>query len=123
MMKIQIDEKGYVQNFVLVGEGSACNINVAEPDNFSSNLQYYRAWKYDGENLIFDENRALEIEDTSKKDGIRENRMRKCFPIVNRGQFWYDTLTEDQKTEIREWYQKWLDAPETGVEPEDLDFI
>lgn len=123
MMKIQIDEKGYVQNFVLVGEGSACNINVAEPDNFSSNLQYYRAWKYDGEKIVFDSVRAYELENDFKKNDVREDRARKCFSVINRGELWYARLTEEQKAELEIWYQEWLDAPQTGVEPDDLPFI
>lgn len=120
-MKIQVDENGYVENYVLVGEGSACNIEVEEPEGFSPD--FYQAWKYDGEKIIFDEDRAQELRNKYAKDEIREDRVRRCFPIINRGQLWYDTLSENQKSEIREWYQKWLDAPETGIRPEDLDFI
>ena len=120
-MKIQVNENDYVENYVILGEGSACHIEVEEPEGFSPDN--FQAWKYDGEKLVFDESRAQDLQNESQKNEIREERMRKCFPIVNRGQFWYDTLTQSEKNEIREWYQQWLDAPETGVIPDDLDFI
>ena len=57
------------------------------------------------------------------KANIRANREEKCFPIINRGQLWYDTLTEQQHNELAVWYRAWLDATETMVEPNDLDWI
>lgn len=36
---------------------------------------------------------------------------------------WYDTLSTQQKTELRIWRQAWLDYPETGIKPEDLDIF
>lgn len=57
------------------------------------------------------------------KANIRANREEKCFPIINRGQLWYDTLTEQQHNELAVWYRAWLDATETMVEPDDLDWI
>ena len=42
-MKIQVDENGYVENYVLVGEGSACNINVELPEGFEA--EHYAAYR------------------------------------------------------------------------------
>ena len=120
-MKIQIDENGYVKNYVIVGESSACDIEVDEPEGFSPDN--FKAWKYDGDKLVYDGERAKALEIERNKDEIRFERQRVCFPVVNRGQFWYDTLTQNEKDEIREWYQKWLDAPETGVVPEKLSWL
>lgn len=53
-----------------------------------------------------------------RQNKIRENREINCFPIVNRGQPWYNTLSTEQIVEIQTWYQAWLDAPQTFVEPE-----
>lgn len=50
-------------------------------------------------------------------DDIRERRKYECFPIINRGQLWYNKLTEAQKSELDAWYQAWLDAPQTLTEP------
>lgn len=48
---------------------------------------------------------------------LREVREAVCFPIVNRGQVWYDTLTEGQRSELKTWYKAWLDVTKTLVEP------
>lgn len=44
---------------------------------------------------------------------LRMLREEKCFAIINRGFLWYETLTEEQVTELREWYTAWLDVTET----------
>lgn len=41
---------------------------------------------------------------------LRKLREEKCFAIINRGSLWYETLTEEQVTELREWYSAWLDV-------------
>lgn len=46
-----------------------------------------------------------------------------CFSVVNRGQSWYNNLTEQQLFELDEWYQAWLDAPETLIRPETPSWI
>ena len=66
------------------------------------------------------------------KQHLREERQYRCFDIVNRGEVWYATLTQEQFDEIREWYDKWLHItdningetkPEDIVEPEMPKFI
>jgi hypothetical protein len=48
---------------------------------------------------------------------LREERERVCFPIINRGKLWYDTLSIEQLTELRVWYRAWLDVTETLTIP------
>lgn len=50
-------------------------------------------------------------------DKLRQQREVECFPIINRGQLWYDILTSEQRTELQEWYHAWLDVTETKVIP------
>jgi hypothetical protein len=52
------------------------------------------------------------------KENLRNKRETECFSVINRGQFWYETLTEEQKAELKVWYQDWLDVTETKVVPE-----
>lgn len=120
-MKVKLDADGYIEQYVLVGQNPECTIEVEEPENFDS--WHFNAYHVVNGACVLDEEKLNELNLKAQKDEIREDRARKCFPIVNRGQFWYDTLSENQKSEIREWYKKWLDAPETGIKPEDLDFI
>lgn len=56
------------------------------------------------------------------KDEIRKRREKECFKIVDRA-CWYDTLSPEQKEEIKKWRQKWLEATETLVIPEKPNFI
>lgn len=51
------------------------------------------------------------------KNELRAKRQSICFPIINRGQLWYDTLTDAQKNELKVWYKAWLDVTETMEEP------
>ena len=59
----------------------------------------------------------------SKLYDLRRRRETECFPIVNRGQLWYDTLTEEQKAELKEWYIAWLDVTDTLVVPNKPNWI
>lgn len=61
--------------------------------------------------------------DEGKREEVRYNREQKCFPIINRGKLWYDKLTDEQLKELGEWYEAWLNAPETMIEPADLEWI
>ena len=57
-------------------------------------------------------------EEDDKLEMIRSIRESECYPIINRGGLWYDLLTKAEKDELLQWYQDWLDAPETGIIPE-----
>lgn len=59
----------------------------------------------------FDDLKAVE------KNALRARREKECFPIINRGQPWYDTLTVAQRNELWEWYKEWLDVTSTGIIP------
>lgn len=54
---------------------------------------------------------------------LRFSRELHCFPIINRGAPWYNTLTEEQKQELQTWYQAWLDVTETKVKPENPSWL
>ena len=48
---------------------------------------------------------------------LRAQRESECFPIVNRGYVWYETLTLEQIEELKVWYQAWLDVTATKIIP------
>lgn len=56
-------------------------------------------------------------------DEIRVLRETECFAVVDRGPLWYARLSTEQTAELAEWHTAWLDAPETGVIPERLDWL
>lgn len=66
--------------------------------------------------MNFDERIKLE-------NAIRKKRVKVCFPVINRGELWYRRLTNEQYGELTEWYEKWLDAPQTLVVPDNLPWL
>lgn len=51
------------------------------------------------------------------KEILRRLRANRVFPIINRSNFWFNSLTQQQKDELQIWYQEWLDAPDTLTIP------
>lgn len=51
-------------------------------------------------------------------EDFRNRRERECFPYINRGSLWYDTLTNEQKLELQVWYAAWLNVTQTLVVPQ-----
>lgn len=50
-------------------------------------------------------------------EDLRRQREFECFPYINRGQLWYFSLTDEQRTEFQEWYTAWLNVTETLIAP------
>lgn len=82
-----------------------CHIEEIDSDNF-------------GRRFTVRKNEKMAIEDV-----LRQRREEECFPIINRGQLWYEGLTELQTIELKQWYQDWLDCTETRIAPERLKWI
>lgn len=120
-MKIQIDKNGYVENYVIVGESSACDIEVEEPENFD--FSNYNAYKLVDDVLVLDAEKAKELASKLQKDELRITRSRDCFSVINRGALWYKKLTDEQKAELEIWYQAWLDVTDTMVIPEKPEWL
>lgn len=58
------------------------------------------------------------LEAENKIEYLRKERERICFPIINRGQLWYNKLSSEQYTELMNWYEAWLNITETLTIPE-----
>ena len=93
-----LTQSPYNFNFVEVDKEDceACDFN----DDLSFNIEKYNKRK---ENNKFDE--------------LRRRREVECFSIINRGQLWYNTLTEEQMVELKEWYIAWLNVTDTLIIP------
>ena len=48
---------------------------------------------------------------------LRKQREKECFPIINRGRLWYNSLTTLQMQQLKQWYNDWLMVTETLVIP------
>lgn len=70
-----------------------------------------------------EENARLKREEEQNLKILRARRAAECFSIINRGQPWYDMLTEGQIAELNTWYHKWLDVTDTRVVPEKPSWI
>ena len=51
---------------------------------------------------------------------LRNRREIECFPTINRGVLWHNTLTEEQRIELDKWYKEWLDVTDKYVENIDV---
>ncbi len=116
-MIVQINAEGYVENYAIIGtvEGG---IEVQQPsdlDHFEANFTAYRV--RDGD-LVFDESKQKARADTQAAEEYRRLREAECFSVINRGQLWYEALTDAQRDELRQWYQAWLDGTANLVVPE-----
>ena len=56
-------------------------------------------------------------------NALRQKREVECFSVINRGELWYERLTDEQRKELEEWYQAWLDVTETKTEPNRPDWL
>lgn len=98
-------------------------LNMSEPPYNFTKIEIET--KYcDCEHVDFDDDLKFNVEkyNERKKNNrlfdLRLQRENECFPIINRGQLWYDTLTEKQQLELKKWYQLWLDVTQTEKIPE-----
>ena len=96
---------------------------ILSEDEYTNRKGYLDYDELNGERVIvyypFDENQLLE----QKLEALRSKREVECFTIVNRGQLWYNSLTDEQINELNTWYQAWLDVTETLKEPEKPEWI
>lgn len=98
---LQMDKPPYNFTKITIEDGFA----DCEPSDFNDDLTFNTVKYYERK-----ENRKLFV--------LRRQREAECFPIINRGQLWYDTLSEEQTVELKEWYQLWLDVTQTKQIPE-----
>ena len=120
-MNILFDELGYIKSFAIVGslkgaieiDESAFNEGLLE--NLFTDFKSYRL--VEGK-IVKDEIRLTELQHEQKLSDLRALRETDCFEVINRSTLWYNTLTEEQKTELDAWYHAWLDVTETLVIPE-----
>lgn len=65
-----------------------------------------------------EEEEVLIYHEDTEEEKIRLRRAYECFPVINRGKFFYESLTPEETDELRRWYYAWLDAPDTKEIPE-----
>lgn len=60
---------------------------------------------------------AVPLTDEEYNERVRNLRELQCFPIINRGTLWYNTLSSKQMQELDQWYKAWLDVTKTKQIP------
>lgn len=121
-MQILCDENGYVSSYAFIGS-LVDGIEVPMPEDENHFSDHFCAYTVEDGKLVFDEKQAAVLANKEMIDDIRHRRETECFPIVNRGQLWYDKLSKKKKEELEQWYQAWLDTTNTGVVPEKLAWL
>jgi len=120
-MQIQITE-GYITGYAAIG-GFPDGIDVTEDFINSLESDKIGCYRYENGQAVLDEEKYTASQEAGLIEGLRARRRVECFPVVNRGQLWYDRQTEGQRVELSAWYQAWLDVTETKETPEKPGFL
>ena len=117
-MQVILNEQGYVQAYALIGDFGTPSIAANEPENIDDFENNYRSYYLSKDNtLVKSDNKQKDIEEQREFANLRSQREKACFKYINRGDLWYNKLTNEQKIELESWYQAWLDVTETKVVP------
>ena len=121
-MQILCDKDGYVESFALIGNMIG-GVKVTEPEDVGHFRVHFRSYKLAEDGLSFDVDQEQILRKEDEADEIRRRREKECFSVINRGQLWYDHLTEKQRSELDAWYKAWLYATETGAVPDKPEWL
>lgn len=121
-MKVLLNEQGYVESYALEGE-LVDALETAEPNDLSHLEKHFTSYRMRDGTLVFDEGKDAQAQSEAAKAEYRRRRELECFPIINRGQLWYDTLSEGQLSELKNWYQAWLDGTNTQTIPKKPEWL
>lgn len=115
-MKVLFNDNGFITNFAIVGD-LVGGIDVQDPSNIEHFFDNFTSYKVVDGMAIFDETKDTEVKIEEAMQEYRTRREKECFPIINRGKLWYDTLTNEQTEELNTWYHGWLDGTPTQTIP------
>ncbi len=121
-MKVLLSDQGYVVSYALEGELLDA-VEAAEPSDLSHFEEHFTAYQVRDGIMVFDDAQAAAEQAEAAKGAYRKRREVECFPVINRGQLWYDTLSEEQLSELKTWYQAWLDGTNTQTIPEKPEWL
>lgn len=107
-------------NYILIENGYAVTIYKNIDESILNNLKMNL--KENQELLEVENNELLKsqlppLSETDILNELRERRESECFSIINRGELWYNKLTEEQIEELNLWYQNWLNVTITKEIP------
>lgn len=118
-MQVILNEQGFVDSYALIGGFESPSLVVDEPEDIEDFQVNYRSYYLsDGNMLIKSNEKQAELENNKVLSNLRSQREKICFPYINRGDLWYNRLSDVQIVELNTWYQAWLDVTETKIIPE-----
>lgn len=114
----------------LINECVVIDLTEDEYAEISANINRYSLVINEGNrSLVYTETTEDEIlaaqeeQNHAVLNSLRKKRNTECFSVVNRGSFWYETLDDMRKDELKNWYQAWLDVTETRMIPEKPEWL
>ena len=121
-MFLQLNAQNYIIGYATLG-GIEGGIEV--PDTLLEQIDPEKVgyYTYMGGTITLDTAKYNASVGTKLADDIRARRVNECFFYTDRGKFWYDSLPQRQLSELKAWYDAWLDAPKTHIVPMHLDFL
>lgn len=115
-MQVLLNDKGYIASFAFVGN-LVGGIDIPEPKDLAHFAEHFSAYKLVEGVPIFDSEQETALLQAEAIADYRLLREQECFSVINRGQLWYDTLTDCQRQELKDWYRGWLDGTPTQTIP------
>lgn len=119
MKKIYYDNNGWICERYPYNIPKSDKYIEVDDEKYESSLscKLHYAWKLVNNDLK--EEQYEEIPEDELLDDLRFQRNIECFPIINRGQTWYNTYvnTDERKQELQKWYKDWLDVTTTKIIP------
>lgn len=88
-----------------------------EEERSHPQLETIKTLKYKSTGEPYIEEKPNPEYDNIVLNDLRRRRNIICFPVINRGKLWYDSLNPEQLVELNDWYNQWLDVTETKVVP------
>lgn len=115
-MQIKVNKQGYITDYAYIGSIDG-GIEVPDPQDIGHFERHFLSYRVRDGTLEYDEQQTTINERKALCDELRQRRETECFSYINRGQLWYDRLTEEQKVELEKWYAGWLKVTDTLTAP------
>ena len=115
-MKVLLNEAGYVESYALEGELLGA-VECDSPEDITVFETHFADFRIRDGALVLDKEHLDSMYEAETLNGYRLQREKDCFPIINRGELWYERLTDQQREELQLWYQAWLDVTQTQTIP------
>ena len=98
MLKVTLDENNYVNGWCMVGDNGG--VDVEPPEDLDGFMECFTGYKVVDGNLVLDEEKDASDKLDARREELRNIREVECFPVINRGWFWYLSLTLAQWREF-----------------------